>query len=213
NSEVSRIQGYDSKTAYILGKRTECLNVKTDVFNHTFGVIDFIKDIHVKNNVMSCLQWVKDAKKWAKLLVEKGVEYFSSWVLQHKQLPCVEPYPNMKRDSDMRKTAFANAIKEISCLYYCGKAQRNKAFASNIYTYDDPNINAAMLGFKEGNRQKCVDVDILLSRTNQPIYPPKGAKLKTSFFGGGVRGVNTVGNTTNGGNESNTKNINAVGNT
>lgn len=172
NSEVSRIQGYDSKTAYILGKRTECLNTKTDVFNQTFGVVDFSKDVTVRDNVWACLKWIRDSKLFT----------FEQLMKSKIPLPRHELYPNMKRESDMRKTDFANTIKEISLLYYCGKAQRNKAFSENIFSYDNPSLNAKLLGFKEGNRQKCVDVDILLSRTNQPIYPPKEAKLKTSFF-------------------------------
>lgn len=173
NSIVSKIQGYDSHMAYILGKRAIHLHTKNSCFNEVFGVVDFKgKDKNVEHEVKECIGWIHQARKFKLENVMK----------LKLPLPHMELYPNMRKMHDETKAKFASKIKEITSIYFCGKAQRNKAIEKGYFSYEDPNVDAAMLGFKDSHRQKCVNTDLLLSRTTQVIYPKKEDGLKTSFF-------------------------------
>lgn len=81
-------------------------------------------------------------------------KYGSTWLLSNllldsSKLP-KELYPNMKNNiSDINlsklKKEFAEQIKEITLLPYCGIKERNIAHSLNIYSLDDPSLDAKLL--------------------------------------------------------------------
>lgn len=175
NKMLSLIQGYDPQISYILGKRSQSVHGKNEKFNETFGIADFhqgARDETTEEEVQKCLSWIRESKKYN----------LADLMKMTIPLPRFEFYPNMRKILNDKKNQFADKIKEISSIYFCGKQQRMKAIEKGFYSYEDERVNAELLGFKEKGRKMCVDIDLMLSRTRQIIHPKKEDGLKTSFF-------------------------------
>lgn len=126
------------------------------------------------------------AIKWAKDLKENGQAWATD--LGGKQPPNVHLYPNMcnKYDQTWRhvKTILAERWGELTLLWYCGIAQRNRAHKNNVYTWNETGnhltpseVVDAMMAHEEtvkkdekSKRRRIMERMIKLNRTSDKIY-------------------------------------------
>lgn len=174
NQTLSQIQGYDSKVAYALGKRIKYNKQIEDLFNSSFGIVDFSgKDQDYNEKVPQCISWIKESKNYS----------YESLLKSKTPLPRKELYPNMCTNVTEEKRVFARHIEEISTLYYCGKKQREKAHEAGIYSFKDKRLTPEILGFSpDTSLYRCVETDMKLEKTGALILPNKEEGLYTNFF-------------------------------
>ena len=144
NDAVSRIQGYDAKKAYILGRRwnyTQSGNFFSG--NSCFdklGLIDFEnKDREFINKTKLAVNWYRD------LLM-----YGESWNISPPSR--IELYPNMCVDSgewNSVKEKLAEELSDITMLWQCGPKNRDNAMIHGVSSWKDVNCNNKTLGLGE----------------------------------------------------------------
>lgn len=164
NQILSKIQGYESNCAYILGKRV--IDDKQKINNPFYmaGIVDFAeRDSHILEDTEKAIKWYRDVKT-------NG----SKWKLYPPSRP--ELYPNMSNAFDYpwhtAKKELAHRTKDITVLWYCGPKQRELAHKHNVYSWDDPKCTAELVGFKNARGkqlQKILDVN----QSNSSIIPKK----------------------------------------
>lgn len=146
---LNMIQQTENNISLIWGKKKKNDSKKNYYHisdpNLTFGVIDYDgKDNFIINKVDQALEWLKDLK-------ENGTNYNLYPKPSHPNL-----YPNMKNDMNNSyggiKKKYAKDIKEITSVYNCGIKRRKTAHDNNITSYDDDNISANLLGFKDNSK-------------------------------------------------------------
>ena len=186
NQMVARIQGYDPLVGYILGKKTLQNKLMSSVFNEALGVIDY-SDGEWYGKIDECINWIRTAHQM------DYKELFSLTV----PLPYAELYPNMRTNVTPEKEKFAEHIKEITTIYYCGTRVRKIAFKNGIKGYDDTSLTPEILGWENPDNvkpkkvepkdppyvYKGVKTDIkLIQDKSILIHPTREEGLKTDFF-------------------------------
>lgn len=135
----------DVNVGFILGKKYKYVQNKIQITKNSFdslGVIDFEKekdkgeDLNMKIN--SAINWLEDLKtNWKDFILNP---------INRNEL-----YPNMKNPYNKNwyavKKNVAEFNKEITCLWYCGLPNREKAWNMGIKSYMDPRLTPEILGF------------------------------------------------------------------
>jgi len=161
NHALGKIQGYEPKESYILGRKFKYESKgihysKNDCFTR-FGHIQYDKwDNDYINESIAAIKWIKklrsQGKEW-KLLPKPTVE---------------ELYPNMSSTSDTPwdafKTEYANIIGEITLLWNCGVKNRDIAHENGVYSFMDPNCSAELVGINGPKQAPIVDEIIKINR-------------------------------------------------
>lgn len=160
NNALARLQGYDPKKAYILGRRwtfkSKAIPYKGIGQFEKLGVIDFGDvDHEYVELTKKAVEWINDVRKNGHL-----------WSFDTLPLPRKELYPNMSNYHDHPwrevKIALAESLKEITLLWMCGPLQREKAHAVGVYKWTDKKCTPKLLGIK-GKRgytlQKLIDIN------------------------------------------------------
>jgi len=181
NSALSKLQGFDSKKSYILGRRwnyTKGKQVYSGVSAfEKLGVIDF------SNRDLEFIQRTSKAISWYKSVLSEG----SLWSINPPSKP--ELYPNMCVDSyewNKVKEQLAKELSEITMLWQCGPKNRQLAFDRGVKSWKDESCCAKLLGLGnnhgnivdsiiEINKESCSDV-ILPAKMNIDQH-----LLKTNF--------------------------------
>lgn len=165
NYMLSKVQEYDPKKGYILGRgyRYKKQDNKYESKNSmdTLGEINFEEfDSETANNVNKAMTWInklrKHSKEWTMDIYDK------------LPLPCKELYPNMcnQYDAPYRqiKETIAKKIGEISLLWYVGVKERLLAHSQQIYSVYDDKINADTLGINNIQRAGIINSMIEINR-------------------------------------------------
>ena len=135
----------DVNIGFILGKKYKYVQNKIQIIKNSFdslGVIDFEKEkdkgINWNDEINSAINWLEDLKmNW---------KDFTLNPINRDEL-----YPNMKNVYNKNwygvKKNIAAFNKEITCLWYCGLSNREKAWNMGIKSYMDPRLTPEILGF------------------------------------------------------------------
>lgn len=148
---VGEIQGYESRFAFILGRRWRYTSkgVKEQEFSclDRLGVIDYDNvDNEYKTLTKQAVQWVRDVKNDG-----------DKWSVNPPSRP--ELYPNMCKDSGIwnkEKSKIAKNTGDITMLWYCGLKNREVGINNGIYDWRDKRCNSSVIGQK-GSRAPIID--------------------------------------------------------
>lgn len=172
NKALARIQGYEPRNAYILGRKWT-FKSQGQIFRGAscidrLGVVDFAdRDIEYVGKTLDAIKWIRKMRADGK-----------NWDLFKTPLPCKELYPNMSNTHDQPwhqvKVEIAKSIKEITDLWMCGVKNRELAHSQKVYRWTDPKCNASVLGIK-GQRAPTLDAIIAINHQDTDLIRP--AKL------------------------------------
>lgn len=145
---LAKLQGYDPKCTYLLGRNWSMMKMGTKYKGkgpfERLGSVNFHEpklDEHI-------IAKTEEAVKWVRRLRQEGM----FWTLVPK--PSVyELYPNMSNKHDApwheKKKELAESIREITSVWYCGVKQRKRAHEKGITEWTDPELTAETMGFKK----------------------------------------------------------------
>lgn len=134
---VSKIQGYLSPYAFILGRRWSCriknANYRSFFPTNKLGVVDF------KNVDSWCIQKTRDAMKWIREVKQFGGE----WTCDPPSRD--ELYPNMKSPNQYyEKKRLADKNDEITMIWQCGVKQREKCLSQGVNRWSHPDFLSSL---------------------------------------------------------------------
>jgi hypothetical protein len=182
---LSKLQGYDPKCTYLLGRNWSM--VKTGVKHRGKGPFEKLGAInfHEPKLDQHIIAKTEDAVNWIRRLRQEGM----LWTLYPK--PSVyELYPNMSNKHDSpwheKKKELAENIHEITSVWYCGVKQRKRAHDAGITEWTDPKLSADNLGFKkrknDDEKLRLGDiVDEILDINRQDIDPIRPIAITNNF--------------------------------
>ncbi|MEM3062079.1 MAG: hypothetical protein QW303_00845 [Nitrososphaerota archaeon] len=161
NHALGKIQGYEPKESYILGRKYRYESKgKTYSENDCFARLGHIQyDGWDREYISESI----DAISWIKRLRTEGRE----WKLFPKpSIP--ELYPNMTNSCESSwnhvKLEYAKYIGEITLLWNCGYKNRIIAHENGIYSFMDPNCSAEMVGVSSPKQAPILDEIISINR-------------------------------------------------
>lgn len=148
---VGEIQGYESRFAFIMGRRWRYTSkdIKYQEFSclDRLGTIDYAGvDSDYKTLTKEAVQWVRDVKNDGE-----------KWSVNPPSRP--ELYPNMCKDSGVwnkEKSRIAKNIGEITSLWYCGIKHREIAMINGVRDWRDKKCNSTNIG-QRGTRAPVID--------------------------------------------------------
>jgi len=163
---VGEIQGYESRYAFILGRRWRYTSKKTTF--KEFNCLDKLGVIDYENIDADYKNMTKDAVKWVRDLKNDG----EKWTVNPPSR--TELYPNMCKDSGIwnkEKAKIAKNIGDITQLWYCGVKNRDVALKNGIRSWKDEDCNSSKIG-QNGSRGLVIDkiININKQKTDK-IYP------------------------------------------
>lgn len=143
NHALGKIQGYEPKVSFILGRRYkyECKGIVYSE-NNSFARFGHIRydgwDEYYINESIDAINWIKNlrlnGKKWS--------------LLPKPSVP--ELYPNISSTSesawDQLKKDYGKKIGEITMLWNCGPKNREIAHQNGVYSYFDDKCTAQSVG-------------------------------------------------------------------
>lgn len=175
---LAKLQGYDPKCTYLLGRNWSMVKMGTKHYGkgpfEKLGSINFHDDKLDKPIIAK----TEEAVKWIRKLRTEGM----FWTLYPK--PSVyELYPNMANKQDAawheKKKELAEKIHEITNVWYCGVKQRKRAHDIGITEWSDPELNAEKMGFKKRKTDSdklrlgdVVDKILDINRQNDDLVRP-----------------------------------------
>lgn len=169
NLIVGKNQGYIPDKTFIMAKGwkyTQRGNTYRGYsFNDRLGVIDY-SDFDNKY-----IELVKEAICWIRKVNTK----YEKWSLNPPS--CPELYPNMNNNYDTpyskQKYEHAKLIKELTLLPSVSYKHRNTAHGNDVYSFDDKNLCANILGIKGQKTAPFIDKYIKFYRDSIENYSPK----------------------------------------
>ena len=175
NDALSKVQGYDSKKGYILGRKWKYSSCG-DIFsgNSCFdklGLIDFKdRDFDFVNKTRLAINWYRD-------LLLMG----ESWTISPPSRS--ELYPNMCVDSgewNSVKENLAREISDITMLWQCGPKNRDNAMMHGVDSWKDSNCNGKILGL--GKSYENTVNDIIKINTTRGMPPVSPSKIQNNYL-------------------------------
>lgn len=170
NSILSEIQGEESKTAYILGRKWRYTS-KGQVYSGSgyfdrLGTVDFATDDRkYTEQTQKAVNWIRDVRKFG-----------HEWKVDTVPLPRSELYPNMSNPYDYpwhgEKVKIAKNIHELTLLWMCGPKNRELAHQSGIYRWNSPKCTPEVLGIS-GNTSRILSRIIEVNRDSDELMLPK----------------------------------------
>lgn len=158
---LGRIQGYEPKESYILGRKYR-YESKGRIYS---GNDCFSRLGHIQYDDWDSeyIQETIDAVNWIRKLRAEGKQWT---LLPQPSVP--ELYPNMSSSNsshwDNIKMEYAEKIGEITLLWNCGVKNREIAHKNEIYSFRDPDCTAEALGVKGPKLQPILDAIINVNR-------------------------------------------------
>lgn len=171
---LDKLQKYNPKKAYILGKSYE-YTFKREYFsgNNCFdrlGVIDYDnldKEYYHKTNL--ALKWLrelkKDGEKW-NLLPPSREELYPNMNISNNKWQCV-------------KKILANKIQDITSLWICGTVNREYAHKNGIYKWSDEKCNSENLGITGNKQAPILDKILQVNKSKDKIIIPESIENNT----------------------------------
>lgn len=175
NQILSKIQNYKSSKAFLMGRswQSTCKDIKKsgNYALSSIGIVDFEK---IDKNYDKS---VKEALNWRRLCAS---DIARSWNIFENPDKDIRLCPNAKNEHDQPwsklKHELIDYTKEITSIYYCGVKHRNSAFSKNIYSWDNKNCTAEVLGFTE-KRAKLINKILNINRGTELITPKINHRL------------------------------------
>lgn len=178
NRMLSKIQGYQPKYAYIMGRGYEytcCRETfRSDQCDKKFGHID-TRDKILNEKVDDALKWLSDLKK-------NGHKWtYDTDVSLIKE----ELFPNMCNKYDApfhsEKKKIAEHLEELTLIWNVGYKHRITAHDKGVYKWSDPTLNTDILGIngKTGNIVQEI-IKINNDKDNNTFLRPK--KILNNFM-------------------------------
>lgn len=161
---LGRLQGYEPKEAYILGRgytyRSRGVTYASPSCMGKLGVVDFVgTDSDTAETLDAGIQWIRRLRS-------EG----AGWTLE--PVPSVpELYPNMcnKRDGQhaATKLELAKRLRDITLLWYCGPKERRRAHAAGVTGFSDRRLTTELLGLNpKGSRTPTIAAMISFHRAH-----------------------------------------------
>lgn len=179
NSILAKIQGYDPKVAYLLGRKwkfTTCGETFTgDSCFDRIGAVNFTNvDSQVISMVKSAIEWVRDVRN-------NG----HKWDIIRVPLPREELYPNMSNQSDYPwhevKQKIAEKIGEITSLWMCGPKHRKIAHEHGVYDWKDETCTIDTVGMTGEKTRNILSKMIDINHQEKDLVRPK--IINNNFLG------------------------------
>lgn len=180
NNMISRIQNFEPKYAYILGRGwnfTSC-NVKYTSNNclDKLGHVDvFDTDSEYQDTITKAINWLKNLRENGK-----------KWTISPPSVP--ELYPNMNNiyDSPWRtlKEEIADEVHEITSIWQCGVKNRLISHEHDIYGWDDPDCCSNTLGINGEKYSNIINKMLDFNRKNDPnvFITPQTIDISTNSW-------------------------------
>jgi hypothetical protein len=183
NQALAKIQGYDPKKAYILGRKWK-FSAKGETYKGTscfdrLGIIDYEDvDKDYIEKTAKAVEWVRDVRD----------DKAGQWNVTATPLERPELYPNMCNSHDYPwgtiKKRIADEIKELTSIWMIGDKHRRKAHEKGVYKWTDPKCTIETFGMKSGITSKIVTKILKMNQPHQKsksLIEPK--TIKNNFKG------------------------------
>lgn len=169
------VQNFVPSRAYLLGRGWEGTKKGKTIYSDDpfskLGVVDFANvDSGVVDEAIQATLWLRSCSGQG-----------HTWkIFPRPSIP--ELYPNMSNDHisgwDNAKKRIAAQLKEISLLWQCGFSARQDAHNRGIFTWDDPDLTAKILGINGPKLGPIVDKILKVNRSDVAEIP----KISNNFY-------------------------------
>ena len=164
NEALAKVQGYNCKKAYILGRRWKYTSKNENYAG--YSCFEKLGTINYRTVDNAYVGRTRDAIKW---LRECRSEKAKDWNIMNYPLERVELYPNMCNSHDYPwhhvKQAIVDRTKEVTSLWMVGCKNREIAHKNKVYAWTDQRCTPKNLGVNGEKTSKILN-EIL--RINQP---------------------------------------------
>jgi len=173
NQALGRLQGYRPSVSYLLGRGWEqTLKGKTSRSDSCMDRIAPVAQGHVAKDGVSLASEVEAALSWVRRLRQGG----QAWKVFPKPTTSAL-YPNMGNRLDgpwtKAKKQIAQAIDELTLLWYVGADKRNAAHELGITGWRDRNCIAAAVGVTGAKTQPVLQAILDINQPNEgPVIRP-----------------------------------------
>ena len=164
--------------SFILGRRWSYVKQKIKYSGEycfdKLAQVDFSDiDEHIPPDTREAIRWVRDCRKyhhrWTTVLENESNDVIT--------IPRDELYPNMCKNTDPstheQKLKLANQIGEITMIWNCGPAARDKAHAIGIMSWFDTRLTAQIMDF-QNEREQIINKILAINRQDKvKILPTK----------------------------------------
>jgi hypothetical protein len=172
NRALSRIQGYDPPSAFIIGRgweqKVKGVTTRARSCMDRLGRIDLSKDLPRRGPMLTAAD---EAAQWIREVRSQG----ASWeVLPMPTRP--ELYPNLGNDRDApwhgAKRRIIEELEDLSVLWQVGPAGKRLGHEAGVFRWTDPACTAELLGLK-GDRAAILDALLEINRNAEgPFAAP-----------------------------------------
>jgi len=185
---LTKLQGFEAKCAYLLGRNWSCVQKKVKMRGNgpfeKLGSINFTQpklDEHIVAKSDAAVKWIRRVRA-------EGM----FWTL-YPRPSIYELYPNMSNKCDSpwheKKKILAEKLNEITLVWYCGVKQRKRAHEAGITEWTDPALTPEVMGFKkrktEDEKPRLGDIigEVLDINRDESDDPPlvKPASIQNNF--------------------------------
>lgn len=178
---ISKIQGYSSRYAFILGRgwKNKSKSTSSNYALNKLGKIDYkVFDSKIINKTKKAVSWIRKLRK-------KG----HKWDIKNTQM--IELFPNMCNISNYQKEKqqICEEKCDITQIWNCSVKHRDTCFSDKIYSWKNKKCNSKTLGIK-GKNSKLVDKIININRCDKTLISPE--KIKNNTFGWKNKNCNNV---------------------
>ncbi len=168
NEALGRLQGYTPPSAYVVGRAWRHGDERGDRCWQRLGRVR--RDTVLRGRGMDLRDAVVQAAAWVRRMRAEGAEWR---VLPAPSIP--ELWPNMKAGEDgpwhEAKRRIAAELADLTLLPRVGVAERARAHAAGITRWDDPRLDARVLGL--GAKDAAVlDAVLAVNRDGGPPVRP-----------------------------------------
>ena len=166
NQCLSKMQNYDPKIAFILGRKWKKDSKNGNNSFDYLGKIDIYgEDLPIFNKTIQAIIWLRKLKS-------EGASWDQNNILISPNLKC--SYDDEWR-SVKRKIAEDN--KDITLLWNCGIKEKNSLLKHNIRGWDHPECYSSKLNIN-GKRGRIIDGILKTNREDNIIFNPRRIKKK-----------------------------------
>ncbi|HZP97347.1 MAG TPA: hypothetical protein VFC31_13590 [Candidatus Limnocylindria bacterium] len=168
NEALGRLQGYTPPAAYIVGRAWRQGDDRGDRCWERLARVRH--DAYLRGRGMELRELVQQSAAWVRRVRTEGAEWR---VLPIPSVP--ELWPNMKAEDvgwHDAKSRIARELAELTVLPRVGLDERVRAHAAGITRWDDPRLNARILGVS-AREAPIVDAVLAVNRDGGPPVRPE----------------------------------------
>ncbi|HUG56559.1 MAG TPA: hypothetical protein VMJ92_05715 [Candidatus Limnocylindrales bacterium] len=167
---LGRIQGYTPPFSYVLGRGWKQGRERGDSCWERLARIP--QDLFVKRRQSDLAELVRDATEWIRRVRREGARW--------DVLPAptvAELWPNMKNQADFpwhrAKRRIAEELGDLTLIWHVSPRVRERAHAAGVTRWDDPRLDAALLGIESERTAGTIDAILAVNRDGGPPVRPE----------------------------------------